>query len=596
MFQDFSAKTSPETGAARLAALRAQMKQADLAAFIVPRSDAWQGEYVAAADARLAWLTGFTGSAGFCIATMDHAGVFIDGRYRVQVKSELDLNAFAPVAWPETKSGPWLVENLPNGGQVGFDPWLHTRDEIDALRRAVDGTSITLVESTNLIDAIWDDRPVRPVAPVRAHPIEYAGETSASKRERLARALQANCAVITLPDSIAWLLNIRGNDVEKNPIVQAFAILHVDARVTLFADAAKFNGVTLDPDVTILPMDSFAESLGDLAGPVSVDPASAPLTVWNTLHNAGIAAVAGEDPCILPKAIKNPAEIAGMEAAHLRDGAAMVEFLSWLDEHAPHGKLTEIDAVTALEECRRATNQLLDISFDTICGAGAHGAIVHYRVNENSNRTIKSGELLLIDSGGQYADGTTDITRTVSVGPVPPDAIEPFTRVMRGMIAISMARWPVGLSGRDLDPLARNPLWQAGWDFDHGTGHGVGAALSVHEGPQRISRASMLPLQAGMILSDEPGYYREGAFGIRCENLLLVDAAPDVAGADKWRAMLAFRTLTWVPFDTRLIDAELLGREERDWLNAYHAEVFAKIGPLVGPHALKWLTTACAPI
>ncbi|MFT3690246.1 aminopeptidase P family protein [Paenirhodobacter sp.] len=593
MYQDFSAKTSPETGAPRLAALRERLALSGLDAFVVPRADAWQGEYVTEADARLAWLTGFTGSAGFCIAMRDRAGVFVDGRYRVQVRAEVDLSVYTPVNWPETQPGTWLMEALPQGGRVGFDPWMHTRAQIEEIARALDGSGIELIESPNLVDAIWPDRPAPACAPARLHPLAFAGESSADKRRRLGAALGVPAAVLTLPDSICWLLNIRGADVPRNPIVQAFAILHADGRVALFADPRKFDAdltAALGPEVEILPLERFEDVLSALSGPVMVDPATAPLAVWSTLDGE---TVAGGDPCILPKAQKNPAEIAGMEAAHLRDGAAMVEFLHWVDMNAPQGTLTEIDVVTALEGFRRARGAT-DISFDTICGAGPNGAIVHYRVNERTNRRVTPGEILLVDSGAQYPDGTTDITRTLAVGPVPEETREPFTRVLRGTIAIARARWPRGLSGRDLDALARAPLWAAGLDYDHGTGHGVGAALCVHEGPARISRISEIPLAPGMILSDEPGYYREGAFGIRLENLVLVEEAPPLG--DAHRRMLAFRNLTWVPFDTRLLAPELLSGEERAWLNAYHAEVLTRIGPLVGAEAAAWLATACRAV
>ncbi|MGD9917619.1 MAG: M24 family metallopeptidase [Paenirhodobacter sp.] len=599
MFQDFTVRSAPENGPPRLAALRAEMAAAGLDGFIVPRADAHQGEYVADCDARLGWLTGFTGSAGFCIALGDVAGVFVDGRYRVQVRAEVDLAAFTPVNWPEVKPGPWLIEELPAGGHIGFDPWLHAEREIADLRAALSETGITLVESKNLVDAIWADRPAPPQAPARIHPAAFAGEESAAKRRRLGAALAAQgaeAAVLTLPDSIAWLLNIRGNDIPRNPVVLAFAVLHADGHLTLFADEEKFDAALiahLGPEVTLRPIEAFAPGLRSLTGPVLADPATAPLAVFTELGEAGLAMIRAEDPCLLPKARKNAAEIAGMEAAHLRDAVAMAEFLAWVEAEAPKGALTEIAVVTALENFRAATNALLDISFDTICGAGPNGAIVHYRVNEITNRAVKPGELLLVDSGAQYIDGTTDITRTVAVGPVPEAARDPFTRVLRGMIAIARARWPRGLAGRDLDALARAPLWVAGLDYDHGTGHGVGAALCVHEGPARISRVSAVPLEAGMILSDEPGYYREGAFGIRIENLVLVEPAQKLGDN---RDQLAFRNLTWVPIDRRLILAEMLDAEERAWLDAYHADVFARIAPHVSPATRDWLESACAPL
>ncbi len=601
MFQSFEAKTSPEAGPGRLAALRAEMAREGLAGFIVPRADAHQGEYVAPCDARLAWLTGFTGSAGFCIALGDRAGVFIDGRYRVQVRAEVELGAFTPVNWPEEKPGPWLAAALPQGGRVGFDPWLHTRREIETIEAALKGTGVTLVESANLVDRIWADRPAPPTAPARAHPLEIAGETSAAKRARLAeglRAAGARAAVLSLSDSIAWLLNIRGADIARNPLMQGFAVLHDDAHLTLFAEGAKVSPAlraTLGPEITLRPPEAFAAGLRSLQGPVRVDPASAPVQIARELEEAGVEILWGEDPCILPKAIKNPNEINGMEAAHLRDGVAMAEFLAWLDAEAPKGGLTEIDVVTALEGFRAATGALIEISFDTICGAGPNGAIVHYRVTEATNRAVTPGEILLVDSGAQYPDGTTDITRTVAVGPVAQEARAPFTRVLKGMIALARARFPRGLAGRDLDALARASLWEAGLDYDHGTGHGVGAALCVHEGPARISRVSEVPLAPGMILSNEPGYYREGAFGIRIENLILVENALPMTGADR-RDMLCFRTLSFTPIDRRLILAEMLSAEERAWLDAYHAETLARIGPRVSPATRGWLEAACAPL
>jgi Xaa-Pro aminopeptidase len=412
--------------------------------------------------------------------------------------------------------------------------------------------------------------------------------------EGLRRAGQ-RAAVITLPDSLCWLLNIRGADVPRNPVMQGFAILHDDARVTLFAEGAKLDEATrahLGPQVTLRPVNAFVPALHTLPGPVRVDRSTAPLAISRELEEAGIAIDWGDDPCRLPKACKNEGELQGMRAAHLRDGAAMVEFLCWLDRQ-PAGSQTEISVTRALEGFRRATNALHDLSFDTICGSGPHGAIIHYRVTEATDRRLGQDELLLIDSGAQYADGTTDITRTLAIGDPGEEARACYTRVLQGLIAISRARFPQGLAGRDLDPLARFALWVAGQDFDHGTGHGVGAFLSVHEGPQRISRISEVPLQPGMILSNEPGYYREGAFGIRLENLIAVREAPALGDN---RAQYCFETLTFVPFDRRLIVIPVLSAAERDWIDAYHAEVLARIGPRLGPEARDWLTKACAPL
>ncbi|PYF07439.1 Xaa-Pro aminopeptidase [Rhodobacter viridis] len=599
MFQEFTTRSTRANGPARLALLRQVIAKAGLTGYLVPRADVHQGEYVAECDARLGWLTGFTGSAGFCVVLPDLAGVFIDGRYRVQVKSEVDLTAFTPVPWPEVKAGPWLLENLPEGGRIGFDPWLHTRKEVDDLRKALDGSGIELVETANLIDAVWTERPAPPMQPARVHPAQFAGEPSAEKRQRLGAGVVkqgAQAAVLTLPDSIAWLLNIRGADIPRNPVMQAFAVLHGNGHLTLFTEAAKLSPelrAHLGNEVTLRPVSAFDAALRSLKGPVLVDPASAPHQVGRELEEAGTLVLWAEDPCILPKARKTAAEVAGMKAAHIRDGAALVEFLCWLEAEAPKGNLTEIDVVERLENHRRATGQLLDISFDTICGAGPNGAIVHYRVTEATNRKVTPGELLLIDSGAQYPDGTTDITRTVAVGPVPEGAAEAFTRVLQGMIAISRARFPRGLAGRDLDALARIALWQAGMDYDHGTGHGVGAALCVHEGPARISRISDVPLAPGMILSNEPGHYREGQWGIRIENLILVTEAPKIGDG---RDHLCFETLTWVPIDRRLIVVDMLSQAEHSWIDSYHAGVLARIGPLVGPAARDWLTAACAPL
>ncbi|MDO8884005.1 aminopeptidase P family protein [Pseudotabrizicola sp.] len=597
MFQSFDNHATPEQGPPRLVALREVLAREGLAGFIVPRADAHQGEYVAARDERLQWLTGFTGSAGFAVILRDVAGVFIDGRYRVQVKAQVDLGHFTPVPWPEIKPGDWITEHL-SAGEVGFDPWLHTADDIAALRAALEPAGLGLRATENLVDAIWPDQPPPPCGLAFVHPDALAGDSSADKRARLAEGLRKagqRAAVITLPDSICWLLNIRGADVPKNPVLHGFAILHDDARVTLFADPAKLDDATrahMGPQVSLRPPEAFVSALRSLSGPVRVDRASAPLAVSDALTEAGIAVAWGEDPCRLPKARKTSAEIEGMRAAHLRDGAAVVELLAWL-ESQPQSTLTEIDVVTALEGFRRATNALHDISFDTICGAGPNGAIMHYRVTRETNRPVQNNELLLVDSGAQYRDGTTDITRTVAMGDPGADARACYTRVLQGMVAISRARFPKGVSGRDLDPLARVALWVAGQDFDHGTGHGVGAFLSVHEGPQRISRLSEVPLEPGMILSNEPGYYREGAFGIRLENLIVVQVAPDLGDN---RAQYSFETLTFVPLDRRLIVTAMLAPAEREWLDAYHAEVLAKIGPRVGGGTLEWLTAACAPL
>ena len=594
MYQTFDVTTSPEQGPPRLKALRAAMKAAEVDGFLVPRADAHQGEYVAPCDERLAWLTGFTGSAGFAAVLSDVAGVFIDGRYRVQVRSQI-ADVFTAVHWPETQLADWLGEHLSYGAVVAFDPWLHTVKEIDGLRDKLAPKGITLLPHANLIDPIWTNRPAPPEAPFRTYPDQLAGETSAEKRARLTTDLESGATVLTLPDSIAWLLNIRGSDIERNPVPQAFALLMADGTVDLFARAGKADDITdhLGPDVRVHHVDSLIAALTELSGPVRIDPASCPLKIAETLSEAELKVTHAKDPCLLPKAIKNDTEIAGARAAHLRDEAAMVRFLAWLDTEAPKGNLTEIDVVTQLETFRRETNLLLDISFETISGVGEHGAIVHYRVSKDTNAPVKPGELLLVDSGGQYLDGTTDITRTIAIGDATPDQRSAYTRVLQGMIAISRAQFPMGVGGQHLDALARYPLWLAGMDYDHGTGHGVGAYLSVHEGPQGISRRSEVPFEAGMILSNEPGYYREGAFGIRLENLIVVNPAAKTADH---RKMHSFETLTYVPLDRRLIDTGILTVDERSWVDSYHAETLDKIGPSVEGAAKVWLIAACAPL
>ena len=594
MFQTFEVTARPEQGPPRLAALRAELENEGLDGFLVPRADAHQGEYVAARDARLAWLTGFTGSAGFCAALREVAGVFVDGRYRTQVKQQV-AEAFTPVPWPDIQLAGWLKDTLPQGGRIGFDPWLHTVAEVERWGKALKDSGLEMVRSANLVDRIWTDQPPPPMQPVKAHPIEFAGETADSKITRLAADLRAaghDAAAITLPDSIMWLLNIRGSDVERNPLAHGFAVLHGDGRVDLYMAAQKLGDLDLGQAVTVHPPETFLDGLRALQGRVRLDKASAPQAVADALDGKWVA---GDEPCALPKARKNAAEIEGSAQAHLRDGAAMVELLAWLDAQ-PADSLTEIAVVTQLEQCRRRDNALQDISFDTIAGTGPNGAIMHYRVTEETDRRLEHGQLLVLDSGGQYLDGTTDITRTIAIGTPGAEECAAFTRVLQGMIAMSRLRWPKGLSGRDIEAIGRMPLWLAGQDFNHGLGHGVGAYLSVHEGPQRLSRVSEVPLEPGMILSNEPGYYREGAFGIRIENLLVAQSAATLPGGDAEREFLNWRTLTFVPIDRRLIVVEMLTAAERAWIDSYHAEVVEKIGPRLGKTARMWLDAAAAPL
>lgn len=596
MFQSFNVTARPEQGPPRLKALREQLVHYSLEGFLIPRADAHQGEYVSPRDERLAWFTGFTGSAGFCAALKDTAGVFIDGRYRTQVKSQVDLMYFTPVPWPETQLHTWLVQHAPSGAEIGFDPWLHTVEQISTLERRLDDT-ITLKRTPNLIDAIWPDQPGPAVEPAKAHPLEFAGESHAKKIDRLSSELKEaghKAAILTLPDSICWLLNIRGADIARNPVMQAFAVLHANSQVDLFVAASKVADLRdhLGPNVEINTPDSFLETLENLEGPVRIDKSSCPQIVADCL---GDRAEFGKDPCAFPKARKNNAEIEGSAAAHLRDGAAVVELLYWLDQQEP-GTKTEIEVVRQLEAERRKDNALRDISFETISGTGPNGAIMHYRVTEETDSMLESGHLLVLDSGGQYLDGTTDVTRTIAIGTPSDEACAAFTRVLAGMIAMSRLNWPKGLAGRDIEAIGRAPLWYAHQDFDHGLGHGVGAYLSVHEGPQRLSRLSTVPIEEGMILSNEPGYYREGAFGIRIENLVVAQRATPPESGDVHRKMLSWRTLTFAPIDRRLIQPDLLDRPSRDWLNAYHAETYEKIGPRVSAPARDWLSQACAPL
>ncbi|QDC09257.1 aminopeptidase P family protein [Oceanicola sp. D3] len=598
MFQTFDAPTNPADGPPRLKALRARLAAEGLTGFLVPRADRHQGEYVAHCDERLAWLTGFSGSAGFAAVLPDIAGVFIDGRYRVQVKAQVDTAHFTPVPWPETRLADWLIAQAPAGARIGFDPWLHSVKEVAGLEKALTAKGLALVPvEANPVDAIWDDRPAEPSEPILPHPLQFAGESSADKRARLGADLakaKVGAAVLTLPDSVCWLLNIRGSDIARNPIARVNAVLEASGKVDLFCDPAQAEGLELWPDVAVLPRESFAAALAELGGRVQIDPESAPEAVAAILRGKA-EVVEGPDPCLLPKAKKNTAELDGMRAAHLRDAVAMVKFLAWLDDEAENGGLTEISVVERLEGFRREANELREISFDTISGAGPNGAIVHYRVTHETNRPVKPGELLLVDSGGQYLDGTTDITRTVTVGPPPEGAAEAFTRVLQGMIAVSRLVWPRGRAGRDLEAVARYPLWVVGKDFDHGTGHGVGAYLSVHEGPQRLSRVSEVPLEPGMILSNEPGYYREGEWGIRIENLVAVEEAPPMPDGDG-RDMLAFQTLTYVPIDRHLIEVEMLSRAEREWIDGYHRSVWALISDRVSGEVKDWLRQACAAL
>jgi len=608
MFQSFDQGSDSSASPARVAALRERLGASGVDGFLVPRADAHQGETVAPHDERLAFLTGFTGSAGLAVVLADRAALFVDGRYTLQAGNQVDTDLFEVVPEHEISAAAWLAGVLGEGQVVAYDPWLHGKAQIDRLAEAAETRQARLAPlEPNPVDAIWTGQPPPPMGAVRIQPESCAGESAADRRRRIGASIAergAIAAVLTQPDSIAWLLNIRGSDLQHSPVALGFAVLAADGAVALYMEPDKIDGAVrahLGNEVSVMAPERLANGLAAMTSKaVLLDRATCPLWVASRLEAASATLAWGEDPCLRPKALKNAAELAGMRAAHRRDGAAMARFLHWLEQTAARGDpLTEIDVVTALEGFRAATGRLMDAAFDTICGAGPNGAIVHYRVSRETNRTLRPGELLLVDSGGQYQDGTTDITRTVAIGQIDETAIRPFTLVLKGMIAISRARWPKGITGRDLDPLARGALWRAGLDYDHGTGHGVGVYLNVHEGPQRISRrGGDVALEPGMILSNEPGYYSPGRFGIRIENLIAV-AEPSLPDGGE-RPMLGFETLTLAPIERRLIEPGLLGPEDTAWLDAYHARVLAEIGAEFDRESdaavLDWLARACAPL
>ena len=609
------------TPAARLGALRQELEKRGLDGLVVPRADEHQGEYTPARAKRLAWLTGFTGSAGLAVVLKDTAAVFVDGRYTLQVREQVDESLYVIRHLTEEPATGWIAETLPEGARLGYDPWLHTKRDVDRLRKACEKAGGSLVASSdnlpvasgdnlpaasgdNPIDAVWTDQPPPPVAPVVPHAIEFAGRSSADKRRDLAQDLAKgalDAVVLTASESIAWLLNIRGGDVPRTPLPLSFAIVGADGSVDLFIDPRKLApGLAehLGDDVRPAAPDAFGpalDRLGKAGKAVGLDPDTSPSWAIDRARQAGARIVHGADPCLEPKARKNPVELNGTRAAHRRDGAAMVRFLAWLDREAPAGRLTEIEAADKLESLRRENDHFRGLSFDTISGAGPNGAIVHYRVGPETNRRLEPGSLYLVDSGGQYLDGTTDVTRTIPVGDPSDEMRRRFTLVLKGHIALAVARFPKGTTGAQLDALARRPLWEAGLDYDHGTGHGVGSYLGVHEGPHRISKApNRVALEAGMIVSNEPGYYKTGAYGIRIENLITVVAAAAPDGADK--DLLGFETLTHAPIDRRLVEAAILSADEIAWLDGYHDSVRDQLSPLVNADDASWLAQATQPV
>jgi Xaa-Pro aminopeptidase len=591
----------------RVAVLRGELARRGLDGFVVPRADAFLNEYIPASSDRLRWLTGFTGSAGLAIVLADRAAFFTDGRYQLQAAAELDPAVFTLRHSVEAPAEAWLRESLSEGMRLGYDPWLHAEDGVAKLKAAAEAAGAALVAvEDNPVDAVWADRPAPPASRPVIHPLRFAGEAAAEKRARIGEAIGkagAAAAVLTSPESIAWLLNIRGADVPYNPVALAYALAHADGRVALFLDPARIDAALrahLGDQVTVEPVERLGAALAALGAAkarVLVDPRSAPAWFAATLREAGATVIAGDDPVVLPKAIKNETEREGARAAQRRDGAALARFLAWFEHAAEQGGLTELAAGEALLRLRAAGEHFVGESFPAITGAGPNGAIIHYRATEASNRRIAPGDVFLLDSGAQYRDGTTDVTRTVLVGPKPPDWAEiadRFTRVLKGHIAIATLRFPRGVAGPHIDAFARRALWDIGLDYDHGTGHGVGSFLSVHEGPAGLSRAARpIPLAPGMILSNEPGFYAPGRFGIRLENLELVREEP-IEGASK--PFLAFETLTLAPFDRRLVLPDMLTEAERSWLDAYHARVAREIAPLVEPPVAAWLARACAPL
>ena len=604
MRQSFDETTDRTFGRRHTPLIRAAMAAQALDGFLIPHEDEHQNEYLPAANDRLAWATGFTGSAGAAVILKDKAAIFVDGRYTLQVRDQVDESLFEIRDLVEGGVPAYLREAAQPGWTIGYDARLHSPDALERLRAAAAkaGADLKAVEANPLDQAWGAARPGQPAAPVSPHPLQYAGEDSAAKRARLGAQLaeqRAKAALITAPASIAWLFNIRGGDVIRSPLPLAQAILNADGTARLFLDPRKVTAdlpAWLGNQVRLETAADLPAAMADLAGAqVIVDPAHSSAWYFEALKGAGANVIAAPDPCILPRARKNPVEIEGARRAHIRDGAALTSFLHWVGTQAQASAPDELEIVAKLEGFREATGALKDLSFDTIAGAGANGAIVHYHPNRRLKREAQAGNLLLVDSGGQYLDGTTDVTRTVAIGEPTAEMIRCFTLVLKGHLALARVRFPAGTSGSALDALARVALWSAGLDYDHGTGHGVGSYLGVHEGPQRIAKApNAVALEPGMIVSNEPGYYKEGAFGIRIETLQVVTPPAPIEGGE--RPMLGFETLTLAPIDRRLVAAELLTAEERAQLDAYHARVLAIVGPKVAADVAAWLKDACALI
>lgn len=604
MFQSFDDVSEGHLSRERVTRLREELQRRQLDGFIIPRQDEFQGEYVAPYAERLRWLSGFAGSWGLAILMRDRAAIFVDGRYTIQVRHQVDTTIFTPRHLVEEPPAEWIEKELKPGEVLGYDPWLMTAEQISRFEKAAAKAGAKLVPvDSNPIDSVWAEQPKRPAKPVSVQPTQFSGKSAKDKLTDVAKSLEkagADAVVLTQPDSVAWAFNIRGGDVAYTPVVLSYAILHRKGEAELFIDADKLpEDVTahLKGIVRIRPaaeIEASLASLGQQKARVQIDPDWAPERIRAVLAQSGADIVTGKDPCVLPKARKNATEQEGARAAQKRDGVAVTRFLCWLDRAAPKGDQDEVTVAQKLAEFRAEGGMLKDLSFDSISGVGPNAAIPHYRVSKASALPLKSGEIYLIDSGAQYQDGTTDITRTVIVGTPTAEMKDRFTRVLKGMIALSRIRFPKGTCGSQLDVLARQPQWMAGLDFDHGTGHGVGSYLSVHEGPARINKSDRTPLEPGMILSNEPGYYKEGQYGIRIENLILVREPEAISGGE--RPMMSFETLTLAPIDRRLIEPNLLAPEERDWLNAYHARVEREIGAFLEGEELAWLKQACAAV
>jgi Xaa-Pro aminopeptidase len=596
IFQSFEDQGDASQSEVRVATFRVELERLGLDGFIIPRADQYQNEYVASSEERLAWLSGFTGSAGLAVVLRNRAAIFVDGRYSLAVKDQIDAAVFRAVALTETIPTKWLEENVRPGNRIGYDPWLHTAGQVERLSKAIQTAEGELVAvEPNPIDAVWTARPAPSLGKISLHSRKHAGEAAAKKLSRVAAELADDDAfLVSDPHSVAWVFNIRGHDVAHTPLPLAYALVLKERKPRLYVDPRKLGDEVLEKLSALAVIEEPGELERDLqelsrqGKRISFDSATAPAKLTDIVKKSGGFCDIRTDPIALMKARKSAAELAGARQAQMRDGVAVAKFLHWFSENAPTGKLTEIDAAEALETFRRETGKLKDVSFPSISAAGANAAIPHYRVTVKTNARIGKG-IFLIDSGAQYEDGTTDITRTIAVGRPTAEMRDRFTRVLKGHIAIARAVFPKGTAGAQIDAFARLPLWRAGLDFDHGTGHGVGSYLSVHEGPQRISKSGATALDAGMILSDEPGYYYAGHWGIRIENLVVVEPRK-IPGAE--REMFGFETITLAPIDLALIERRLLDAEEIAWLNAYHARVRQEISPLVEPGVRRWLKDA----